>query len=174
MALTPPLLLIAKLGITLATGGWRVLACAGITYTITPGMPLLRPIYLKISVLFKDVSMDNKSFWLAASLLDIGSSANWTGSRVGANFSWQLSSDFEGFEVGLQQCLHAWCRNGTFHCRCLVHFFEVDDLFFWNSLPARLKAIESRSLVCEISSIPNPNQWMDQLMPELELMLTSG
>ena len=86
--------------------------------------------------------------------------------------SWQLSSDFEGFEAGLQQCLHAWCRNGTFHCRCLVHFLEVDDLFFWNSLPARLKAIESRSLVCEISSIPN--QWMDQLMPELELMLTSG
>ena len=85
--------------------------------------------------------------------------------------SWQLSSDFEGFEVGLQQCLHAWCGNGTFHCRCLVHFFEV-DLFFWNSLPARLKAIESRSLVCEISSIPN--QWMDQLMPELELMLNSG
>ena len=86
MALTPPLLLIAKLGITLATGGWRVLACAGIFFTITPGMPLLRPIYLKISVLFKDVSMDNKSFWLAANLLDIGSSANWTGPRVGANF----------------------------------------------------------------------------------------
>ena len=53
-----------------------------------------------------------------------------------------------------------------------MHFFEVDDIFFWNSLPARLKAIESRSLVFEISSIPN--RWISQLMPELELMLTFG
>ena len=86
MALTLPLLLIAKLGITLATGGWHILTCAGITFTITLGIPLLRPIYLKISVLLKDVSMDNKSFCLATNLLDIGSSANWTGSKVGANF----------------------------------------------------------------------------------------
>lgn len=79
-------------------------------------MPLLRPIYLKISVLFKDVSMDNRSFWLAANLLDIGSSANWTGSRVGANFPGSSLLILKG----LRQVFNNACMRGAATARSIA------------------------------------------------------